>query len=158
MKKALPALVLCLALMPFSTAFPDDLNVTVLPVPSIQGTYQYWALISIANWSGNVEETLLTGILYIYQSPYVDANTPNLQVVPKDDPTDPFLGFVQGSSFSFYKGNKPGTPGGEQREIIVGRVKGATLMGQGVGFDSKQTSEALWSDTFWAKRTSKTVP
>jgi hypothetical protein len=160
MKKALAALVLCLALMPFSTAFPDDLTATALPVPNIQGTYQSWALINGADWSGNVKETLLTSILYIYQSPYIDANSPNLQVVPKDDPTDPFLGFVQGSSFTFYKDNKHSTPGTPNlgREIIVGRVNGTTLMGQGVGFDSNQSWGGPWSYTFWAKRTSKTVP
>jgi hypothetical protein len=157
MKKALAALVLCVSLMPFSTAFPDDLTVTALPVPTIQGTYECWFLNSVAGWSGIMKETLGTGILYIYQSPYVDANTPNLLIVPKNDPNDPFHGFIQSSSFSFYKENKHGTPN-LGREIIVGRVKGTTLMGQGVGFDSNQSWGGPWSYTFWAKRTSTTVP
>lgn len=157
MKKLLIGLVLCLSLVPLSTVFSEDAGIEALSVPSIQGTYQCSVLNNDADWNGNVEESLETTILYVYQTAYVDAKTPNLRIVPRDDPNDPFQGFVQGSSFSFYKNNKHGTPN-VGREIIVGRVKGAVLMGQGVGFDSNQDWGGPWSYKFWAKRTSTTVP
>jgi hypothetical protein len=157
MKNVMTLLVICLAIVPLNTAFSE--TPSALSVPNIQGTYQCWYLNNFGDWNGNVTETIGTDTLYIYQDPYIDANTPNLKIVPKDEPDDFFQGFVQGNTFSFYKDKKhnPDNPN-LGREIIVGRIKASTLMGQGVGSDSNQTWGGTWSYSFWAKRISKTVP
>ncbi len=78
----------------------------------------------------------------------------------EDDPGDPFLGFGQGSSFSFFKNNQHGEPN-LGREILIGTVGENENMftGSGTGFDSNPEWGSIWTNVrFNARKTSDDVP
>jgi len=129
-----------------------------LSIPNLQGTWECTVYSETRDWEGEVTQEEIQDTVYIYQVPYVP-NEPNLTVVISSDPDDPFQGFVQGKTFSFYKNNQHGEPN-LGREIMVGKVKkrGTKLVGKGVGFDSNPGWGGTWWYKFEAVKTSDDVP
>jgi len=127
-------------------------------IPNLQGTWEASFSGKDTDWYGQQEWLGGKSILFIYQKPY-EPNTPNLTIIPQDDPEDPFQGFVQGSVFSFYKNNQHGEPN-LGREIIIGKVNtgGNSLSGLGIGFDSNTDWGSAWYYKFGAKKISDSVP
>jgi len=142
--------------------FVVPLSFSEISIPNLQGTWSGTVPVKDTDWNGKKESDRVTFIFYIYQTPYVP-DEPNLTVVPADDPSDPFDGFVQGKVFSLYKNNKHAEKFGGLnvgREIIIGTLSkdGKTLTGSGIGFDSNTEWGSTWSYTFKAKKTSNDVP
>jgi hypothetical protein len=140
-----------------SVHFPSTISAQPT-TPNLQGTWECTVSGTDTEWKGEKKSTKFQGTLYIYQIPLVP-NEPNLTIQSEDDPEDPFDGFVQGMTFSFYKNNKHGDPN-VGREIIIGTVgkKLTTLKGSGTGFDSNTDWGSTWSEKISCKKISDDVP
>ena len=132
-----------------------------MPIPDLQGTWSFHVMNTDVAWNQKVAEDgqgAFVGELYIYQGEYFP-NELNLLVVPTDDPTDPFFGFVQGRRIALFKANQHGEPnmGFEMMTGVVAQDS-TRIQSNGVGFDSNPDWGSTWSYKLLARKISDEVP
>jgi hypothetical protein len=130
-----------------------------LDIPNIQGTWEISVSGSEINWNGGKDAYKQNVTVYIYQTDYTP-NTPNLTLVPADEPTAVFQGIVQGTQFAAIKTKEDDDNLGY--EMITGTITikktSMTIKGTNMGFDTNPDWGGTWLNKISGKRVSPSVP